>query len=178
MEHHFIGIKASAAISEEAVKLQHELDLQKFYKLLPEPEDLHLTLLFLGGWDRGKKVQLWEQLQKLPTAPFSLTFSRYGFFGNAARPRVLFLRPEESMELQRFYDMIVEEALKLDYPGMKNPFKPHVTIAKKYANEIDFPHPGYGKIPPVTMRVKEAGLFKVKPQQSPRYEMEQKLKLL
>lgn len=178
MEHHFIGIKASAALGDRAATLQKQMQLKQYYKQLPAVEDLHLTLLFLGGWEKGKKQLLWESIAKKPFPSFRLTFSTYAAFGKLHRPRVLFLQPEDSEELQQFYDMIIGEALKLNFPGKQNPFRPHVTIAKKYSSSSDFPFPAYGSIPSVEMKVSEAGLFKVNPQQLPRYQLEQQLQLI
>ncbi|SDO13275.1 RNA 2',3'-cyclic phosphodiesterase [Alkalicoccus daliensis] len=177
MEHHFIGIKAGVQVKKEAVELQTGLDLKRYYKALPSEEDFHLTLLFLGGWEWGKKVQLWERLQHYRLPKFSLTFSSYAYFGNPDKPRVLFLQPEDNELLQQLYDIILEEALQLGYPAPKNGFRPHITIAKKFGNTNNFPYASYGTIEKIDQSVHEVNLFQVKPQDHPRYQTIRTLEL-
>lgn len=177
MQHHFIGISSSVKAAQKASTFQKELKLEQYYKVLPSLEDFHITLLFLGGWERGKKVQLWNQIKKLSFPSFTLTFKSYSFFGSQDRPRVLFLQPEKSEALQHLYDMILQEALKLDYPAPKSSFRPHITVAKKFRSAEIFPYTPYGNIDPVKLHVEKVSLFQVQPQEHPKYQEQEAILL-
>ncbi|TVP83893.1 MAG: RNA 2',3'-cyclic phosphodiesterase [Alkalicoccus sp.] len=170
MEHYFIGIKVEGKAADTAVSLQQDLRLKDYFKQLPVKEDLHLTLLFLGGWDTGKRQKLWSALQDMEFSSFKLYFDQYAFFGKKEYPRVLFLRPHENEMLMNLYNAVSEEAFSLDYPVPSKPFRPHLTIAKKYKGNRPFPFPVYGEVEETVEAVTEMSLFKVRPQESPKYE--------
>lgn len=170
MEHYFIGIKVEGKAADTAVSLQQDLRLKDYFKQLPVKEDLHLTLLFLGGWDTGKRQKLWSALQDREFSSFKLYFDQYAFFGKKEYPRVLFLRPHENEMLMNLYNAVSEEAFSLDYPVPSKPFRPHLTIAKKYKGNRPFPFPVYGEVEETVEAVTEMSLFKVRPQESPKYE--------
>ena len=84
------------------------------------PENLHLTLLFLG--DTGTEEKF-SELRKITFSPFTLTITEIKLFPER-KPRLVWLELEESEELNDLYDKVarVFEA--------EEKLKAHITLAR------------------------------------------------
>jgi len=94
------------------------------------PEQLHLTLAFLGEVDASGCEQLQAELAKIEADSFTLHFGRTGCFPHPRNPRVLWigLRPEPS--LLRLAQLVREAVLLRGIPQEEHPFTPHITLAR------------------------------------------------
>lgn len=105
------------------------------------PADYHITLHFLGGCSQGDGAKIKQQLaQTMPSlAPFSIEIDHLGFFGQQDKPRILWAGVRGEVDaLQRLRDGVVTELEPLGFPTEKRPYRPHITMAKKYKRN-DFP---------------------------------------
>ncbi|PRO65384.1 RNA 2',3'-cyclic phosphodiesterase [Alkalicoccus urumqiensis] len=169
MEHHFIAVRTKGDAAVTAEKAQAEAELDTYFKTLVHPADFHITLLFLGGWDMEKTKQLWKALQNAEAAGGKVKMEGYGWFGSRERPGVCYLDVKEEGPLPALYQCITEEAAKLGFPLPKRPFKPHVTLAKKWAGgNQQLVLPEY--VPASEQVVKEIDLLRVHPGKKPSYE--------
>ena len=105
------------------------------------PENIHLSLKFLGDVDEARESELRAALQQAagsrheprpPRAPRPLTLQITGFgvFPDYHRPRVLWVgvTPEPGLELLQHE---VEQAFSpLGFPTEARAFRPHVTLAR------------------------------------------------
>ncbi|WP_444684038.1 RNA 2',3'-cyclic phosphodiesterase [Alkalicoccus luteus] len=169
--HYFLGFSADIRIRDKAVQMQEELNASDYFRHLTGPEDFHVTLLFLGGWEQRKREKLWKRLEDKQLPAFTLSFRRYAIFGKAERPRVLFLRPDPEPILADMYQTVIQEASQLDFPVPGRGYHPHLTLAKK-AGSVPFPEPVYGEMEQVAMPVTELTLYQVRPGSKPRYYAE------
>jgi 2'-5' RNA ligase len=92
-------------------------------------ENLHITLAFLGQQPVSLLPALKEVLARLPTAEFTLTLDRFGYF---PRKRIAWIgmheAPEALLSLQRdLARMLSEKNVSFDNQAA---FKPHVTLAR------------------------------------------------
>jgi 2'-5' RNA ligase len=92
-----------------------------------KPEQMHLTLSFIGDTDIEMIPRLSEALGRLQFTAFELTISGTGFF----RSGIFFLKPEESpalTALKKQIDTVLNEVLEYE-PDIRD-FIPHITLAR------------------------------------------------
>lgn len=92
-----------------------------------KPEQLHLTLSFIGDTDTEMIPLLSERLERLRFAAFDLCISGAGFFHSG----VFYLKLEESTvlsSLKRHIDTVLYEVL--EYEADNRLFMPHITLAR------------------------------------------------
>ncbi|QKS72109.1 RNA 2',3'-cyclic phosphodiesterase [Paenalkalicoccus suaedae] len=166
--HHFIGISATPEVASAGVAAR--LDMIHQYNVLPDPRDMHITLLFLGGFEFAKVEELWDRIATIPSPSFPLTFSKRASFGLATRPRVLFLAPEHSNALLDLQAMVRKSGDDVSFEGDRRPYHPHMTIAKKWRGVERTAPLDDIKIKPVTMTVAEIHLYEIRIGEVPRYE--------
>lgn len=97
------------------------------------PENLHLTLKFLGDTPKDKIPELQETLQKAVSQQrkFALKAVGVGCFPNAKRPRVVWVGLEGGVvELKTLAEQIENTIAPLGFPTEKRPFSPHLTIGR------------------------------------------------
>ncbi|MBF0456715.1 MAG: RNA 2',3'-cyclic phosphodiesterase [Nitrospirae bacterium] len=96
------------------------------------PENLHLTIKFLGDVDEGLIEKIELTLKDLTTgyAPFQIELRTVGAFSSLKRPDILWIGVTKSPGLETIAADIEE---KLSLVGIKKegrPFSPHLTIAR------------------------------------------------
>ena len=126
----FIAIKIP-----EDIRAGIASQLKKFRAISPHakwvrPENLHLTLKFMGETDPAKLVEVQSALAICSAQPITIEFRGLGFFPNARRPRVFWLGIQSSAALVNTVAAIDRAARKLGFPGEERPFTPHLTLAR------------------------------------------------
>lgn len=101
------------------------------------PENLHLTLAFLGNQAKSLIPALAKLVDTLPARGFTLGIDRYGYF---SKPRIAWAGPSETPSpLMSLHETLVHELneaqVRLKPEGK---FRPHVTLARD-ANSLDEP---------------------------------------
>lgn len=94
------------------------------------PEQLHITLLFLGDVEQGRIEGLCDVARDLPVEAFELEVTGLGCFGQPRSPRNLWagVQPPEPVAA-------LNGALKTRMAGLgitpeSRPFRPHITLAR------------------------------------------------
>lgn len=101
------------------------------------PENLHITLKFLGEVDPGKIDALCGQLQETTAdlPQFSLALGRFGCFPNPRSPRVLWIGVTEGAEhLANLAGLVDAACVRLGFTAEDKPFRPHLTVARAGTN--------------------------------------------
>ncbi len=99
-----------------------------------EPENLHLTLRFLGETPAERLPALREALAAAAqVAPFELVVRGAGAFPDAAAPRVLWAGVEATAALAALQRRVEEAVAPLGWPPEPGRFLPHVTVARARA---------------------------------------------
>lgn len=110
--------------------------LKDFRPLAPQlkwvrPENLHVTLKFLGETDPSKLGPLQIALSGVRSAePANLEFRGLGFFPNAKRPRVFWAGMQASANLKTLAADIDQAVHKLGFTLEERPYAPHLTLAR------------------------------------------------
>ena len=95
------------------------------------PENLHVTLKFIGHIDPAKLDPIRATLAKIcSNGPVNLCFRGLGFFPNAKRPRVLWAGTAASQNLSSLARDIDASLAKLEIPSEERAFTPHLTLAR------------------------------------------------
>ena len=95
------------------------------------PENLHLTLKFLGGVTGDRLKALADDLEVIAAAQpsFSMQFSGVGAFPNAARPHVLWVGASAAA-LPGLASAVDTAARRVGVAPEARPFHPHVTLGR------------------------------------------------
>jgi 2'-5' RNA ligase len=94
------------------------------------PENLHLTLRFLGEVENPLLPEIDLALAAICAESFDLTVSGIDVFGSKRRPRLLVARVERHESLHHLHDKIESAITRLGFKPEARRFTPHVTIAR------------------------------------------------
>jgi 2'-5' RNA ligase len=95
------------------------------------PENLHVTLKFIGHVDTGKVDAIRAALAEVRLdSPLELRFHGLGFFPNGKRPRVFWAGIDASPNLAPLAGEIDARLKKLGIAGETREFAPHLTLAR------------------------------------------------
>lgn len=94
------------------------------------PEQLHLTLSFLGEQEDATTNRLITELKSIRASSFDLSFGQTGSFPNQRHPRVLWvgIRPEPL--LNSLAEKIMLSLTFCGIPPEDRPYSPHITLAR------------------------------------------------
>lgn len=119
-----------------AIDLPEEVSgaLERLQAVLPvgrpvPPENLHLTLAFLGEQPEDALEELNFELEAIRQPPFELRFDGLGAFGGD-RPRVLFADVAPNPALSGLRRRVVKALRRAGIAPSKERFHPHVTLAR------------------------------------------------
>lgn len=129
----FIGIEISEPIKAELIRLQAELRQARAEVTWTKPENIHLTLRFLGEIEERRFAELKQLCAETAAAfqPFTLRLKDIGYFPNFRQPRVVWVglagEMEVATQLQKRLDA---ELIARGFNQEEKPFKPHLTIGR------------------------------------------------
>lgn len=129
----FIAVEPPGSLREEIGRLT----AQHFESQLPgfrwvRPENIHLTLRFLGEIDPARLDSLTQAVAVAASkfAPFKLTVESLGFFGSQKRPRVVWLGLSDFQQLSALAEEVESAVAEAGFGRADKPFKAHLTLAR------------------------------------------------
>lgn len=128
----FIAVEISEEARGAVARLQSELQSVGADVKWVEPENLHLTLKFLGEIGESQAEQLADQLKSsLVLSPFAFTLEGTGAFPKLENPRIIWAGTGAGKEQLAGLAREVEEACgRCGFPPEERPFSPHLTIGR------------------------------------------------
>ena len=129
----FIAIEVPRAIQDKISSLQDALKKEGGKISWVKPENIHLTLKFLGNVEESKIDQIGEALTKAAEriTPFNMIVKGTGAFPDMRRPRVIWVGVEEaSGQLLNIFNEIEKELSKIGFQKEERRFSPHLTIGR------------------------------------------------
>ena len=99
-----------------------------------KPENLHLTLRFLGEVDNLAAADVDDALAMIRSPGFDLGLNGIGHFGEGRKLRALWVGVDASDELMRLQEKIEQALIRLGLPPEPRKFKPHITLARFKSN--------------------------------------------
>jgi 2'-5' RNA ligase len=95
-----------------------------------KPENLHLTLKFIGEYPDSDLARLEEALRGVEWQSFPVRMQGLGFFPHARAPRVFWVGVEAGTELGALAGRIDQALVELGVPAERRPYSPHLTLAR------------------------------------------------
>lgn len=172
--HYFIGIKIPLPTAHSLAEQRDSWDLSS-HKRFPVAEDLHITLLFIGGDPHGEIGEVAKALEEVVHEPFTVDIKGTEYFGKKERPRVVYAATEENNSLNALQKNVKDTLKGFQLSPDNKPFVPHITLANKWAGKEP-----WGDIPELETEHFEAdefSLFRIEPSETPRYIAVQTYKL-
>ncbi|WP_298273169.1 RNA 2',3'-cyclic phosphodiesterase [Geobacter sp.] len=94
------------------------------------PEQLHLTLRFIGEVDDAVAGIIRRGLAEITSPPFPLSLRGVGCFPSPRRPRVLWVGLNGNEPLKRLQQGVEAAVVAAGIPAEERPFSPHITLAR------------------------------------------------
>ena len=110
--------------------------LEEFRTIAPQvkwikPDNLHITLKFLGKTDAVKLSLIGQSLAKVKMAqPIVLTFGVPAVMIHGKGPSVVWMEIKSSPSLNTLVAELENRMVKLGFPKENRPFVPHLTLAR------------------------------------------------
>jgi len=136
----FVGFFTTKSIHEVSEKLRKEAGYGIIGKWV-EPQNLHITLQFLGDINESQVIDVIKNLQEVAkrNIPFKLTYKGLGVFPDAKRAKVLWIGVSEGSEkLKNLAKSVERMNARAGIPPSSKVFVPHLTICriKKYDQKV------------------------------------------
>jgi RNA 2',3'-cyclic 3'-phosphodiesterase len=155
---------ARKAIADEQRRLKAAFDDSPSSLKWVRPEQMHLTLVFLGEVPETRVPAVVDNIgEPVAQAPFDLTFAGLGVFPPRGAPNVLWVGASsgeaESIALQR---ELADRVQRLGIVLERRPFHPHLTLARwKSSRGADRPRAleAVGDAVIATVRIDHATLY-------------------
>ena len=128
----FVALELSDEVRERLTELLKRLRQTNAAVKWVEPENLHLTLKFLGGVPEGQIEAIVEALRTIAqaTEPFPFTVKGVGGFPDLRRPRVLWVGVEPTPPLMRLQQIVEQAMERLGFPPEERTYHPHITLGR------------------------------------------------
>jgi 2'-5' RNA ligase len=98
---------------------------------LVEPENIHMTIRFLGDITLNMADKIFEEMKKTQFKPFPVQLTGLGVFPSLNYPRVLWAGIAQGADqLQNIVNQIEPKLQSLGLTLDRNAFSPHLTIAR------------------------------------------------
>ncbi len=126
-----IHIKPDPGLLSLLGRLQRELSYERIS--WAKPENLHLTLKFLGETHSAAIPGLVEVLRKAvePTAGFTINFDKTGLFGSRYDPRVIWLGSQDRSEaMDKLANSVLDACARVGFERDRQNFVPHLTLGR------------------------------------------------
>ena len=96
------------------------------------PQQVHLTLKFLGDVEREREGELVAALGRACTGarPVTLSLAGFGVFPRYERPRVVWVGVAAEPALELLQHRLEQEFAPLGFPTEARTFRPHITLGR------------------------------------------------
>lgn len=128
----FIAIELPEKVKKALAEFQQELKNDSPDVRWTRPENIHLTLKFLGNIEEDKADIIAEKIRETckGRSGFKLSISGTGVFPNNRSPRVLWAGIELNDEIKALQAGIEETMASLGFEKEKRRFSPHLTLGR------------------------------------------------
>lgn len=128
----FIAIELPESIQSALADIQGDLKGSDADVRWVRPENIHLTLKFLGAVQENVVSSITEILRKVSAnyGPFGLTVSGVGVFPHGRSPRVIWVGINESSVLTDLQAAVEGKLEPLGFEREKRTFRAHLTLGR------------------------------------------------
>jgi len=129
----FIAIEIPEPIKLSIAKIQEELIRENAHITWVKPQNIHITLKFLGEIEESLVDNLSTVLTAVThqTQPFAVEIQRIGAFPNLKRPKVIWIGAKsENNAMENLALTIEDKVSRLGFEIENRPFKAHLTLGR------------------------------------------------
>jgi 2'-5' RNA ligase len=132
----FIAVNFDNAVKERLLRIQVQLRSQCVRGNFTRPENLHLTLAFLGETAEGKVPSLLEIIDDSQALDFSfeVAFTHTGCFTHSHK-ELWWVGADETCQglsrLEAIHGELIKRLLSSGFSVDKRPFNPHITLGRE-----------------------------------------------
>lgn len=137
----FIAIHFSSEVKKILLSAIEELKQQTVSGNFTSPENLHLTLAFIGESERVSEIR--AAIDRSADGPFEMAVSGTGRFGN-----VYWVGIEKNPKLKTLAESLQAELRNSGFDIENREFKPHITLARQVEASA-----------PINLNVKRTAMF-------------------
>ncbi|WP_285765877.1 RNA 2',3'-cyclic phosphodiesterase [Peribacillus sp. SI8-4] len=138
--HFFFALVLPDDIKAHLHAVTERLNSRFPFKKWLHPADYHITMAFLGSADEALKKDALRRVESALAneSSFELALDAIDVFGKHESPRILWSGVKRQHRLfslqEKIYTSCADAGFQLD----KKPFKPHITLARKFTGEDSF----------------------------------------
>lgn len=129
----FVAVELSGSVKKRAAAAIKHLQLAEAKVAWVRPENMHLTLKFLGDVPDHELNDVCRAVSKAVAAiePFEMVFRGCGAFPSVDRPRTIWLGVDQGHDEASELQAAVDDSLKnLRFPKETRRFQPHLTLGR------------------------------------------------
>jgi 2'-5' RNA ligase len=141
----FVAVQISPPIRDRAKKLIELLRVTEAKVKWVEPQNLHLTLKFLGDVESIELPRICKAVADAtaPLPPFEVLVAQAGAFPSGERPRTIWLGATQGQDEMVELHQRVERALSpLGFREEQRRFRPHLTLGRVRQSPYGIPQLG------------------------------------
>ena len=141
----FVAVQISPPVRDRAKKLIELLQVTEAKVKWVEPQNLHLTLKFLGDVESVELPRICKAVATAVAdlAPFEILVSQAGAFPTVERPRTVWLGVSQGQDQMVQLHQRVEQALSpLGFRQEQRRFRPHLTLGRVRQSPYGIPELG------------------------------------
>jgi len=96
-----------------------------------EPENLHITLKFLGEVGDAQLEQIIKSIEEVSVEPFHMLLAGLGVFPKLNRPRTVWVGVENGVtEITNVFSDVEKKLVKMGFEAERRSFHPHLTVCR------------------------------------------------
>lgn len=143
----FIAIEFSGAFRNALCGVMDKMRRQGVSGNYTRPENLHLTLAFIGQSDRTEDII--RIMSGISGGPFAITLDGMGRFGD-----LLWVGVRENPRLTELAESLCCRLRRAGFPVEERAFRPHITLVRRSSGSFRV------SVPPAAMTVRSVSLMK------------------
>jgi RNA 2',3'-cyclic 3'-phosphodiesterase len=122
----FVGLSLPDDVANQVAMLADAMPGARWV----EPQNLHITLRFVGEVSEADAEDVHHNLARLEAQPFSYAISGLETFGQGRKAHALYMRVAAGPELDLLQGRVESAVVRAGQPRETRKFKPHVTLAR------------------------------------------------
>lgn len=122
----FFGLEIPARIKDCLLTVRSNIPGARWQR----PEQMHITLQFLGDLEEQRLASVCEAARDIPVAAFNLDVVGLGCFGKPESPRNLWAGVQPKVPVASLHSVIKDRMEELGLATESRPFHPHITLAR------------------------------------------------
>lgn len=117
-------------LDEKAIQQLQSISLGVPGARWAQPDQLHLTLRFIGEIDDGVAEELADALSGIDADPFSLSIAGIGHFPTRGEPKIIWAGVDDNEALKSLRHKINRIVADIGLPAETRKWSPHITLAR------------------------------------------------